>query len=161
MEWICQQAPPFLLPRWYNVLAWVAACAIITGTLATKVCVYVCVRACVRACVLACATHSLTACAQSFVLFSAHPVFMSLACVGFMTEVRAHSHPGMAAQPPLRAPGSFDAGGPCSACVQAIASYRQVNEKTTQRRRHRILNLGAARAFLASAMPSTLAQTLA
>eukprot|EP01043_Picozoa_sp_COSAG02_P037221 COSAG02_NODE_2778_length_8051_cov_829.131162_7_plen_102_part_00 len=31
--------------------------------------------------------------------------------------------------------------------MQAIASYRQVNEKTTQRRRHRILNLGAARAF--------------
>ena len=61
MEWICQQAPPFLLPRWYNVLAWVAACAIITGTLATKVCVYVCVRACVRACVC----HSLTHCVRA------------------------------------------------------------------------------------------------
>ena len=60
MDWICQQVPSFALPRWYNVLAWVTTFAIITGTLATK----------------------------SFVLFSAHPVCMSLACVGFMSEVR-------------------------------------------------------------------------
>ena len=70
MEWICQQAPPFLLPRWYNVLAWVAACAIITGTLATKVCVYVCVRACVRACLRVPLTHSLRA--RSPLCSSAH-----------------------------------------------------------------------------------------
>jgi hypothetical protein len=63
MDWVCQQAPGFLLPRWYNVLAWVSTIAIITTTLATK----------------------------GRVLFSAHPVFMSLACVGFMSEVRSPS----------------------------------------------------------------------
>ena len=33
--------------------------------------------------------------------------------------------------------------------MQAIAAYRQVNEKTTQRRRHRILHMGAGRASAA------------
>ena len=60
MDWLCQHAPPFLLPRWYNVLAWLTAAAIIAATLATK----------------------------GLILFSAHPVFMSLACVGFLTAVR-------------------------------------------------------------------------
>ncbi len=127
MDWICQQAPGFLLPRWYNVLAWVTAFAIITNTLATK----------------------------SFVLFSAHPVFMSLACVGFMSEVRSG----------LGWRGDRCCDWRChsdSACVlQAIASYRQVNEKTTQRRRHRILNLGAARAFIPARYRQRLRQARA
>jgi len=59
MDFICSQVPPFLLPRWYNVLAWVTTGAIIAATLHAK----------------------------GLMLFTAHPVCMSLACVGFMSEV--------------------------------------------------------------------------